>query len=291
MRPLSIAVLVFLTVFGAELSLGQQTNKRETDRDERELKGSVCSLKVTTEVIEAANKDDADEGWKPSESTFDKYGNILTEVQFGSDGEIIDKMIAEIDKSGNKVKETHFNNVGELKFTYFLGYDRNGNVIESKSVEADGKIVGMSRFEFDKQGRNESNTSYNPDGTVNTTVRVIYDKFGERVQTTNSSPLSGVGSRFEYKRAKEKGGEILETIIFNPDGTLHSRYLETTKDGDRTILGFDKEGTVAEKLTVEHTKRDAHGNWTMEIVTRWETKDKELALKIKKKTTRSIGYF
>jgi hypothetical protein len=291
MRSISTAVFIFLTVFGAVTSMGQQASRRETDRDHRDLKGSVRSVKIVTQVLEAAKKDDFDDNWRSSESTFDKYGNVGAELRFGVDGKVVGKMIAEIDKSGNKLKETHFNDAGELKFTYFLEYDRDGNVTESKSVEADGKISGMARFEFDKQGRQVSNSSYNSDGTVNTTVQVIYDKFGERVGTTSLSPVSGVGSRFEYKRSKEDGADILETTIFNPDDTLHSRYVETTKDGDRTILGFGNKDQLAEKLTVERTERDARGNWTIEIVTKWETKDKALVLKIKKKTSRTIGYF
>ena len=64
-RP--VAILMFLTAFSAGLVLGQQAGKRDTDRDDRELKGPVRSLKIATEVIETVNKDDAGDGWKPSE--------------------------------------------------------------------------------------------------------------------------------------------------------------------------------------------------------------------------------
>lgn len=292
MRYRLTATLMVFTAFGAVLASGQQASKCETDRDGRELKGPVRSVKIMTEVLEAADKDNVSDGWIPSEITFDKYGNIETDVQFGRAGEIFDKTSAEIDKAGNKIKETHFDAAGELKFTHVFEYDRSGNIVEFKRIEADGKVSGISRFEIDKYGRSDSNTSYNTDGTVNTTTEVSYDKTGERVGETSSTPEGGIVSRVEYKRTKRDGAETVETLLFNGDGKLNSRYVESTdKNGDVTMQGFDGDGVHVEKQTWEYSKKDFHGNWTIEIMTKWETKDGELVLKLRKKTVRTIAYF
>lgn len=292
MRYRLTAILMFLTAFGAVMASGQQASKCETDRDGRDLKGAVRSVKIVAEVLEAADKDNTSDGWIPSEITFDKYGNIESDVQFGRDGEIVDKTSSEIDKAGNKIKETHFDATGELKFTHVYEYDLNGNLVGFKRIEADGKVSGLWRFDFDKKGRSDSNTSYNTDGTVNTMTEVTYDKLGERADETSSTPEGGIVSRVEYKRTKQDGVETVETILANGDGTQNSRYLESTdKNGDLTVQGFDADGKLVEKQTWEYSKKDSHGNWTIEIMTKLEAMDGELVLKLKKKTVRTIVYF
>ncbi len=283
---------MFLTAFGCVLASGQQAALRESDRDARDLKGPVRSVKIVTEVIEAADKDDVGEGWIPSDITFDKYGNIVTDVQYGRTGEVVVRSATEIDKAGNKTKETHFNAAGEVKFTDFFEYDRNGNMAEFKRIDADGKLTSLSRFEFDKQGRSDANTSYNTDGSVNTTTAVIYDKLGERIGETSSTPGGGVISRVEYKRSKKDGVETVETLLFDGEGKRGPRLLETTeKNGDHRHEETDGDGRLVEKETWEYQKRDSRGNWTVEIMTKWEIKDEELVLKLKKKTARTIAYF
>ncbi len=286
-----LAALVFTVLLGVGVP-AQQAAKRNTDRDDRALKGPVRSLKIVTEVLEAADKNQTSDGWIPSEITFDKFGNIEVDLQFGKDGELESRMTTEVDKAGNKVKEFYYSPAGELKFTHWFEYDRNGNVVEFKRTEADGRISSLSRSTFDKQGRDESNISFNTDGSINTISNVTYDKNGERIGESSSTPESGIVTRVETKRTKENGVEKIDTIFYNADGSQGSRFIETTdKNGDHMHENFDEKGTLTEKQTWEYQKLDSRGNWTVEIMTKWEAKDGELVLKLKKKATRTISYF
>jgi hypothetical protein len=279
-------------VLGAGLAFAQQLPRRETDRDDRYLKGPVRSVKIVTEVLEAANKHESSDGWIPSEITFDKFGNIEVDLQFGIDGEVASRMTTEVDKTGNKIKEIYYTPSGEPKFTHVFEYDQKGNVVEFKRIEPDGKISTLSRSTLDKQGRNESNISFNTDGSINTISNVTYDKNGERTGGSTSTPEAGIVSRVDSKRTRENGVERIETIFFNADGSQGSRVVETTeKNGDHTHECFDEKGTLNEKQTWEYQKPDRHGNWTTEIMTKWTVGDGELILKLKKKTTRTISYF
>lgn len=283
---------MFCLVLGVGSSFAQLADKRETDAEGRELKGKIRSVKIVTEVIEAADKNKTSDGWIPSEITFDKFGNIERAVQFGSDGSVENTSVAEIDKNGNKLKEIFCNAVGELRFTHVFDYDERGNLVEFKRIEPDGEITGLSRFDFDKQGRNESNISYNTNGTVNMMTEIMYNKFGERVGETSSIPEHGVITSVEYKRSKDNGVETVETVIRGVDGTITAKYIDRTDhDGNESTLSYSPDGTLEEKQTWEYPQKDQNGNWTVEIMTKWEPKDGDLVIKLKKKTIRTIKYY
>ncbi len=292
MRSKTGGGIVLLIILGVTAVSAQQPAKPKTDREERDLKGPVRSLKIVTEVLEAADKNATNDGWIPSEITFDKFGNIEADLQFTKDGELNSRMTTEVDKAGNKIKEFHYRPSGELKFTHSFEYDRDGNVVEFKRIEADGRISTLSRSSFDKQGRRESNVSFNTDGSINTISNLTYDKNGELVEQSSSTPEAGVVNRVETKTSKENGVERIETIFFNADGSQGSRVIETTeKNGDHKHENFDELGNLTGKQTWEYQKPDSHGNWTVEIMTKWETKDGNLVQKLKKKATRTIAYF
>lgn len=281
---------VFLILVATAATSAQ--TKRDTDRDNRELKGPVRSVKIVTEVLEATNKSETSDGWIPSEITFDKWGNIEVDLQFGRDGDLVSRMTTEVDKAGNKIKEIYYSPSGELRFTHSFEYDRNGNVVEFKRTEPDGKISSLSRSTFDKKGRNDSNISFNTDGSINTITNVSYDKDGNRTGESSSTPESGIVTRVESIRSVENGVEKIETKFLNADGSAGSRFVETTeKNGDHRHEQYDELGNLTERQTWEYQKRDRHGNWTVEIMTKWEVRDGEPVLKLKKKATRTISYF
>jgi hypothetical protein len=268
------------------------TGKRKSDSNERDLLGPVHVVRIESELIESVDKNDTGGGWVPSLITFDRVGNIEESVQYDGGGQVHVKVVAEMDKAGNKVKEVHTDNSGNILNTWLWEYDAEGNPTDFKCLRADGAIDSWSKALFDKEGKRLSHTALTAEGNVIFINRVTYNgdgkMSGESVTFIDGKP----SDHNVITYSSENGTEKEETSVIDSKGILKYRYVDLiNKKGDETEFSYDGAGKLLDEQTCEYSKRDSHGNWTVEIACFWEDKDGELVLKTKNLTKRTITYY
>lgn len=263
--------------------------KRETDKDLRELVGSVHTVRIERQLVESFEGDEFGGGWIPSLTIYNPDGNIRESVEYNDKGDFDCKLVSKFDSFGNKVLKTYFGADNLIVRKFAMRYDAEGNQIEFKNINADETISLWTKFTYDKKRNLISHASLNSEGQVLSVTDLSYDKKGRLREETSRNAKGEFNHRTVYSyNEKDKSKEI---AVFNAEGFLERRYVSSTDEkGNQTELSYNADGKITSKEIYEY-KRDSNGNWITETVSEWEDKDGVLILARKKITKRTITYY
>lgn len=112
----------------------------------------------------------------------DARGNIVSDFQYGFDGDLISKKISSYDSDGNLIssEESHVMDDFKARKNVYK-FDGNGNEIESKYFDLDGELISVENSEYDND-RNlikKHTTIYLKDGGTSNEVYSFLYKFDQ----------------------------------------------------------------------------------------------------------------
>jgi hypothetical protein len=296
-KILSVSCFLICTLF---LSLYGQ-NKSE--REQRDYYGAVKT--VRTEIVEYSlenGKLKADKRELDSIEKFDRLGNILEEINFGSDGELLwsEKNVF----SNGRLIETFLKH---SPFAYLpdkrvYKYDDAGNLIEENGYNLSGKLVNQSIYVYDEQNRKIQWTSmsYHPEERSKPhRYTYAHDEQGrlkeEKTFCDDGNgfvPTDSLGRPHKrvlvYRNLKKWETES----YFNTSGAFVKMTTVNYDSRGNEIedIEYDQNENVKERIRYEY-EFDKLGNWIVEKSYRWNTEDSKSSYQLEEINYRNIKYF
>lgn len=167
---------------------------------------------------------------------FDKNGNTIAELHFGTSEVIEHKTEYKYNENNQKVNETHYNKEGKTDYTTIYQY--NGDLlISAETSNGKGEVSYIEKNEYDKNG--------------NLTSHYVFDKF------------EGVPTNEEYTYDTE-GNRIQWTSYRNEKVTLKAAYTYDDHNNMTKALTVDGDGNVIESKLYNY-EYDKQGNWIRKI--------------------------
>lgn len=262
-----------------------QQNKRETDKDGRELVGNVHSVRIQR-ILAYGNEFDG--GWIPSLTIYNQNGFVQKFTAYNDKDELDYESISEFDSSGNKIQETDYDKNKKILRRTIRNFDARGNMIEIKQYgNADLSLISWGKFLYNDKDYLISHTYFNKLGQPLGTTKHLYYRDWKKKGYVSHNP-SGKLTHQTNIYYKDKN---IETVVFDKPRTIKFRHVSLVNEtGDRVQLTYNKNGKILFKGNYSY-ERDEHGNWIKELCSEWRDKDGVLILKRVKITTRTITYY
>jgi len=191
-KKTTIIITTFLLIFNYAFLLGQY---KRTDLQNENLFGEVKSIKYYSYENEADTKEII------LVLKFNKQGDIIEQIRYRIDSDIIDHYVYMLDKKNNKIEihELDSNEEVKHKYIYKNKYSNNGDIIEAQEFNNEGILKATIFFAYTK---NDSTTT------------VEKKKLGK--------------DRSHQYHALEKYNndhKLIESIWFSEDGIIDSKAL------------------------------------------------------------------
>jgi YD repeat-containing protein len=277
--------------------------QKKSDREQSDYHGAVKN--VRTEIIEYSFENGKlKAGKRKLESTeqFDKSGNLLERVYYGSDEKLLwsDKNVF----SKGRLVETITNH---SPFTFLpdkriYKYDNAGNLIEENGYNLSGKLVNQSVYVYDEQNRKTQDTSvsYHPEEHSKPhRWTYSYDEQGRLKEEKTFSnegngfvPTDSLGRPHRKLLIYRNGNKSEVDMFFKVNGQFARMTLTTYDRRGNEIedVKYDENGNVKEKARYEY-KFDRLGNWLEQKTYEWETEDGKSFYRLSEISYQIINFF
>lgn len=151
---------------------------------------NIDDVKIKTEIKWKVDKNTEEKINKVYYKEFDKYGNILLNLDYFSNGEVNCK---------SEYEYTNRFNGLETKTVF----DNSGNVIDEFKTE----------YILNKNGNIDKEIKYSDNGNIDKVINYFYDDMGNLVRKTNSHPDEDSSKTIEYSYSYNDVGNVVERIV------------------------------------------------------------------------------
>jgi hypothetical protein len=159
---------------------------------------------------------------------FDRKGNLLKEVGFGSDGQPNLKQQYNYDNRDNIVEASSDGRIQRVTWVY----DESGHATASRVFDGNGELQGSRTFRLNDRGKVVEDKSYDSAGQPIHVQQTSYDSLGNMVQQTERDGDGKLIGRKEHRF--NQSGDAVETLTYDSNNHLSSRTSYKYGDGTDT---------------------------------------------------------
>lgn len=279
----SIACLLSATVFAQ--------SDQKTDAQRAKLAGPVKVVKTEKPIKSAESKG--------IDGKFPVFLNDTTTVY---------------NRAGNIEEEIHSGEGGEVKLKRVFNYDSAGKLFSVLDYDTHGAVLGRFVYTYGPVKNEVVESYYNPQGEYLSKKVSVYNDKGERIrysyyetkgilvnEISTKPSADGVGTEttwlklngetwFRTVTVVRDNGKTIETITYEPDGTLTSKSIERRNDEGTEIRITEYDAKYAIKsITLITRMLDSYGNWVVDK--KFLVDPKGGSAKLIQTTNRNITYY
>jgi antitoxin component YwqK of YwqJK toxin-antitoxin module len=228
-----------------------------TDRDRRDLRGRVKSVRAQTFEFEKQGAQFKEKPWLVRTETFDAQGR-LSEESFDNaqHPEYSNKHTLAYDSTGRLYEEFYSEGRGLSRRTLCL-YDSQNRLVQQVSLDGDGKAAGRSDVLYDAHGNKVEKSSYDAGGKLVAKTEFTYHPNGNRAEESSfdyeePEPNAGrgytidansgydhlflvTGRAFLERKLYDLNGNPAQLQLFDKSGNLLTRVIFTTDAASRIV--------------------------------------------------------
>lgn len=214
----------------------------------------MSSVLKTMKVFVSIVDEDTDEPIGPSflnyQESYDQSGNLLEEVEYDQDGEILNRATYTFNEANDIVENARYLEGDLLNERVRISRDENGKIVSAEVEYGDGSRSKKS-YAYANEDRDITIEVFEEDGTLEL---VEFRKFNEKDQLLFEEVKSGEGD-IEGKREMDYDADfnLIEAKIFGMDAELadwqQMEYNDQKQEVKRKILtpnGEVKAGLIKE---------------------------------------------
>lgn len=277
--------------------------QNKSEREQRDYHGAVKTVRtVTVEYSFEDGKLKAGKRELDSIARFDRFGNLLEEVNYDSDGEIL--WSEKNAFSNGRLIETVLKH---SPYTFLpdkrvYKYDDVGNLIEENGYNLSGKLVNQSIYVYDAQNRKIQWTSMSFHPEERSKPHRWTYSYDEQGRLKEEKAFSDEGNGFmptdslgrPHKRVLVyRNLDKWETeSYFNTSGAFvkMTKLSYDSRGNEIEDIEYDQNENIKEKIRYEY-EFDKLGNWIVEKTYRWNTEDGKSSYQLEEIDYRTIKYF
>lgn len=161
-------------------------------------------------------------------SKYDDKGNLIEDNDYGTDGQLIKKIIYFYDDEGNKIEKMSSCNNPSLGYIIKYKYDNNGNIIEANEYDGDCMLPFKFTYKYDDNANKIEENSYYTDGSFRSKCIYKYDNKGNMIER-NEYMADGSLSQISYRHDDfDNEGNWCKEIEFfdNKPWSIRTRKIE-----------------------------------------------------------------
>ena len=181
------------------------------------------------------------------EYSYDELGRLCAEREILSDGQESYSVVityVETESGWEKIYTTPGGDSHTIRETL----DENGNVILSENIH-DGYVDYYTEYTYDEEGRLTADESHYSEDPGVPRTEYTYDALGRLISICQYS------SGELYNRQEityDDASRCAETLFYNADGVVSSRFLHTWEGNTETRTEFDGEGNLYQTVVITY---------------------------------------
>lgn len=275
--------------------------QRSTDREEREYKGKVKT--VRTYIVDYAYDNGRMKTGKrhiDELEQFDRTGNLIRDIDYDDDGKVLsdEKRVFQNNRLAETLrKHSPFSNLSD-RATY--KYDLAGNLIAEDGYDLAGKLVTANVYEYDDHNRKIRWTSKSYFKNEDKRAHRWEYAYDDQGRLTDERKFLDAGNGFiptddlgaPHRRQLIYGERGKTEKKFNSRGQLLSSSEIRYDDQGNELedIQFDQKGELKGKTRYEYVF-DRQGNWTVQKTYQWETENGQGFYRLDEVSHRTISFY
>jgi len=173
-------------------------------------------------------------GYKYSETKYDTQGNVLAEIKYSQDDEIMEKVVNRYDENGHLIEEIYYMDENEIAERRSFDRDENSKIFKEYKHYLD-ESKDTIEYKYDTQGLLIEKVTYDVDGDIERKDTYLY---------SNAKPI-------EHKSYDEEGNLVFEKLLTYDDSGQVVESVEWDEERDERIKlveNYDDMGNKKETL-------------------------------------------
>jgi hypothetical protein len=194
--------------------------------------------------------------------SFNKNGDEIEKLEYGSDGALVAERKYEIDAIRNIRRTTLGNYLGIRHVQVFEDiYDENDFVIEANQYYA-GMLDKKTKYKLNEYGNPIEENAYNEDGSLWSKKTLIYNHRQEVIEERNFEADGSPSTR--WIREYDSYGNQVKSTSYNPNGSINVMF-KSKYNSRGKLVEFDTYNSKLELETREIKNYDERDNVIQEL--------------------------